>query len=160
MKGRSCSVGCIFFIALSLCATLQNSWAVSPSSSHACLGTLRGGDDNSKKSWSSFFTVNPSKILSVLVNRGGLLLPSSVEKELLALSNVMHVDSASLNLVERVLVVKNFTVSVPGSNTDSLRVKSVQVTWDSYTKPCVDVQVEDVVVLAEFTNLLLTRNNW
>lgn len=112
------------------------------------------------KKWSSFFAVDPSKILNVLVNRGGLILPKSVEKELLALKNVLHVDKASLNLVERQLIVSNFTVSVKGSDTVALRVGRVHVTWDSYTKPCVDVQVENVDVLVEFTNLMLSRTNW
>ena len=123
----------------------------------------RGGaksQDEGSKRWSSFFTVDPSKILSVLVKRGGLLIPKSVEKELLALANVLHVDQASLNLVERQLIVKNFTVSLPRSSEQSMRVGRVHVRWDSYTKPCVDIEVDDVGVLLEFTNLLLTRSNW
>lgn len=164
---RCLKVKRLFLIALCLCATLCWTEAVSAQSRLATL-LSRGGDGKSKddasakksKKWSSFFTVNPSKILSVLVNRGGLLLPKSVEKELSALGKVLHVNEAGLNLVERQLVVKNFTVSVPGSSRESLRVGRVHVTWDSYTKPCVDIEVEDVGVLVEFVNLMLTRNNW
>ena len=149
-------------------------WCTDAASAHhqSCLlslealSPLRGGakptdtTSTASKKWSSFFAVDPSKILKVLVNRGGLILPKSVEKELLALKNVLHVDAASLNLVERQLIVSNFTVSVKGSDTVSLRVGRVHVTWDSYTKPCVDVQVENVDVLVEFTNLMLSRTNW
>ncbi len=136
-------------------------------SSLETLSPSRGGAKPAKdttsaasKKWSSFFAVDPSKILNVLVNRGGLILPKSIEHELKALSTLLHVDKASLNLVERQLIVNNFTVSVKGSDTVSLRVGRVHVTWDSYTKPCVDVQVENVDVLVEFTNLMLSRTNW
>lgn len=115
----------------------------------------RGG----KLPGSSFFTVDPSKILSVLINRGGLLMPKSVEKELLALANVLHVDEAKLNLVERELILRNFIVGIPGSR-ESLRVGRVHVRWDSYIRPCVDMEVEDIDVLVEFTNLKLTESNW
>jgi hypothetical protein len=111
------------------------------------------------KKWSSFFTVSPSKILSVLINRGGLLIPESVEKELLALANVLDVEDAKLNLIERELILKNFTVGIPG-NRESLHVGRVHFRWDSYIRPCVDIEVEDVGVLVEFTNLQLTESNW
>lgn len=117
------------------------------------------GELPESKQWSSFFTVDPSKILSVLINRGGLLMPKSVEKELLALAKVLHVDEAKLNLIERELFLRNFTVGIPGSR-ESLRVGSVHVRWDSYISPCVDIEVEDVGVLVEFTNLKLTESNW
>ena len=168
MVCRCLTVERLCIVVLCLFATLcWTDASVSAQSRLTNLLSYRGGDGESKddasakkSKWSSFFTVDPSKILSVLVNRGGLLLPKSVEKELLALGKVLHVSEAGLNLVERQLVVKNFTVSVPGSDRESLRVGRVHVTWDSYTKPCVDIEVEDVDVLIEFVNLMLTRNNW
>ena len=71
----------------------------------------------------------------------------------------LHVDEAKLNLIDRELIIRNFTVGLPGQG-DSLRVGRVDVRWDSYTKPCVDIEVDNVSVLVEFTNLALTRNNW
>lgn len=82
------------------------------------------------KKWSSFFTVDPSKILSVLISRGGLLIPKSVEKELLSLANLLDVDNAKLNLTEKELILKNFTVGIPG-NRKSLHMGRVHVRWDS-----------------------------
>jgi hypothetical protein len=121
-------------------------------------GEIPKSNEPSKK-WSSFFTVDPSKILSVLINRGGLLIPKSVEKELLALANVLDVGDAKLNLIEKELILRNFTVGIPG-NRESLHVGRVHVRWDSYIRPCVDIEVEDVGVLVEFTNLKLTESNW
>jgi len=166
MKNYRLPLDLLLLVVLCLVASLCCTDAVSAQARLTSLLSSRGGGKSEDKNvtrskkWSSFFTVDPSKILSVLVNRGGLLIPKSVEKELMALVNVMHVGEAGLNLVERQLLLKNFTVRVPGCNRESLRVGRVRVTWDSYTKPCVDIQVEDVGVLVEFTNLLLTRNNW
>lgn len=163
-------------LVVSCCAAIA-CWSASAAATHqSCVSTkaplsiISGGASESgekdtassakSKKWSSFFTVDPSKILKVLINRGGLLIPKSVEKELMALKRVLHVKEASLNIVERQLIVKNFTVSVPGSDTESLRVGRVHIRWDSYTKPCVDIEVNDVGVLLEFTNLILSRSNW
>lgn len=164
MKKSRIQFDCLLLVAFCFVATLCWTDAVSAQSGLSSRGGTSNAEDATatitSKKWSSFFSVDPSKILSILVNRGGLLLPNSVEKELAALANVVNVDEASLNLVERALVVKNFTVSIPGSSRESLRVGSVYITWDSYTRPCVDIQVEEVDTLVEFTNLMLTRSNW
>jgi hypothetical protein len=113
----------------------------------------------SKKKWTSMLSVDPSKILSTLVNRGGLLIPKSVEKDIDALKKVLHVEQAELNLIEKQLILYNFTVALKGRK-NAVRVGRVFVHWDSYTKPCIDVEVDEVDVLVEFTNLMLTHNNW
>jgi hypothetical protein len=104
-------------------------------------------------------SVNPSKILSTLVKRGGLLIPKSVEKEIDALKKVLHVEEAELNLIEKQLILYNFTIALKGYK-NAVRVGRVFVHWDSYTKPCIDIEVDEVDVLVEFTNLMLTHNNW
>lgn len=154
-----------------LCLLFTVSWTNGATVSAAVLttsllsrrGSSESNDDiaaTSSKKWTSFFSVDPSKILRVLVKRGGMLIPRSVEKELLALSSVLEVDAASLNLVERILMMRNFTVSVPGSKKESLRIGQVNVTWDSYIKPCVKIEMEEVYVSVEFSNMRLTRTNW
>lgn len=109
--------------------------------------------------WSSLLTVDPSSILVTLIERGGLFMPKSIQKELLSVAHVCHVEKAELNLAERRLLFHNFTVGM-ARRKKALSVRKVLVTWDSYSRPCVSIEVSDVDVLVEFTNILLTRNNW
>ena len=110
-----------------------------------------------------------------MIHQGGLLMPKSVQKELRNAAKVCHVDSANLNVVERSLVLTNFTVASSSSSSSkrgggknnnktaaspALRIGRVEITWDSYLQPCIDICVENVDVLVEFLNLLMTRNNW
>jgi hypothetical protein len=110
--------------------------------------------------WSSFFTIDPSKILTTVIERGGLILPKSIQRELLAMSRVCHVDQVQWNPVQKRLLLVNVTVTAPGMKEHSLRVGRAFVSWESYTKPCLNIEVDDVDMLLEFTNLLLTKTNW
>jgi hypothetical protein len=112
-----------------------------------------------EKKWSSMMMVDPAKILSMLIERAGLFIPESVEKELDVLRAVFHCQEAKLNMVERHLILYNFTIAMPKGK-PSLRVGRVYIYWDSYLKPCLDIEVDEVDIMVEFTNLLLTRNNW
>jgi hypothetical protein len=114
--------------------------------------------DNSP--WASFFTIDPSKILVTVIERGGLILPKSIQRELLAMSRVCHVDQVQWNPVQKRLLLVNVTVTAPGMKEHSLLIGRVSVSWESYTKPCLNIEVDDVDMLLEFTNLLLTKNNW
>lgn len=115
---------------------------------------------SSESSWSNFLTIDPSNILKIMIQRGGLILPKSIQEELLAVAKVCHVDQVQWNAVQKRLMMTNFTVTAPGMQTPSLRVGRLFVSWESYTKPCLNIEVDDVDVLLEFTNLLLTKNNW
>eukprot|EP00542_Grammatophora_oceanica_P011912 CAMPEP_0194049636 /NCGR_PEP_ID=MMETSP0009_2-20130614/30800_1 /TAXON_ID=210454 /ORGANISM="Grammatophora oceanica, Strain CCMP 410" /LENGTH=428 /DNA_ID=CAMNT_0038695837 /DNA_START=97 /DNA_END=1383 /DNA_ORIENTATION=+ len=122
---------------------------------------IRGGADDTgetEDSWSSLFSIDPSKILPVLIRRGGLVMPKNIQKELLSLSKFCHTDLANLNLVKKRLELRNVTISFQG--TDALRIGRICLKWESYTKPCIDVEVDDVDISLEFTNLMLTDNNW
>jgi hypothetical protein len=61
--------------------------------------------------------------------------------------------------VAKELLLYNFTISMPRGK-PSLRVGRVYVRWDSYVKPCIDIEVDDVDLLVEFLNVLLTKTNW
>lgn len=111
------------------------------------------------KMWSSFLTVDPAKIMGLLITRGGLVLPKYIQDELISTARVCSVDDAQLNLLERKMLFSNFTVALPGSPR-ALQVGRFYMTWDSYLKPCVDIELDDVTILVEFTNLMLTRTNW
>jgi len=123
-----------------------------------------------QSSWSSFFTVDPSKILPILIQKGGLVMPSYIEQDLKKLEKLCHCDESKLSIVNRQLVLRNLTVSLPVNESNnssdhelgnpSLRIGRIMITWDSYLQPCVDIQVEDIDVLVEFDNLLLTKTNW
>jgi len=111
------------------------------------------------KMWSSFLTVDPAKIMGLLITRGGLVLPKYIQDELISTARVCSVDDAQLNLLERKMLFSNFTVALPGSP-KAVQVGRFYMTWDSYLKPCVDIELDDVTILVEFTNLMLTRTNW
>jgi hypothetical protein len=112
-----------------------------------------------KKSWSSMLTVDPTKILSHLIQRGGLVLPKDAAKHWEVARQVLSVQAAELNVVSKELILYNFTIGLD-QNTPALRIGRAGVTWDSYLRPTLDIVVDDVDVLIEFTNVMLTENNW
>jgi len=110
--------------------------------------------------WTSMLAVDPTMVLSILVQRGGLLIPDALERDVRALRRVIRAEEASLNIVEKHLILYNLQIAMKGRK-NALRIGRVFVHWDSYTMPCiVDIEVDQVDLLFEFTNLLLTRNNW
>jgi hypothetical protein len=158
----------VYFFVLLLVHTalLHSAEAVPADSSYQLWGssTSRQQDTTrsprkSKKKWTSMLSVDPSKILSTLVNRGGLLIPKSIEKDIDVLKKVLHVEEAELNLIEKKLILYNVTIALKGRK-NAVRVGRVFVHWDSYTKPCIDIEVDEVDVLVEFENLSLSRDNW
>lgn len=135
--------------------------------------TFRGGSDDETKtgslwtSWSSLLDVDPSKILSTLVKHGGLIMHKYVEKDLKNAAKLCRCDVSKLNVMNRQLILHNFTVSLPGARSTTgrsldpaLRVGKIKIEWDSYLQPCVNIQLADVDVTVEFINLLLTKSNW
>lgn len=120
-------------------------------------GSRRPTED--RKKWSGMFTVDPSKILSTLIQKGGLFIPKESQKGIEVLRRVCSVDRAELNVVEKRLLLHNFTIALPREQ-KALRIGRVYLHWDSYRRPCLDIEVDEVDVLVEFTNLMLTRNNW
>lgn len=105
-------------------------------------------------------TVDPSQIVSTMMRHGGLLVSKSIDKDLKLLSKFCHAEKTDLNVVEKRLVIHNFTIQSGKKNEEALRIGRIALTWDSYRHPCVEVEVEDVFVLVDFFNILLTRNNW
>lgn len=111
------------------------------------------------RKWQSMLDVDPAKIISILMKHGGLLIPESSKDELEVLAKVCKADRVRLNVMRRELEVKNFVVQLPGEE-EALRIGRVYLHWDSYLKPCVEVAVDDVSLLFEFVNVLLTETNW
>ena len=143
--------------------------------------TIDDDDGDVDRKWSSkLYTVNPSKILSLMIRYGGLIIPDSTEKDLDVLSKVCSADCVKLNAVDRKLAIYNFTVHLPEDkvkydkrrsvindqdNGESdprccLRIGRVYIHWDSYRRPCVEIEVDNVTVTVEFLNVMLTRHNW
>ena len=58
------------------------------------------------------------------------------------------------------MIVEGFTISHPDQEEASLFVEKFILKWDSYRKPCLEITLENVHLLMEFMNLLLTKNNW
>lgn len=97
-------------------------------------------------------------------------MPKDIQKDLVdVLARVCRVQEVQLNVLEKELLFFNLTVRHPSSLSQnqqqqqqlpSLRIGRIRIKWDSYMKPCVDIEVDDVDILVEFSNLMLTRNNW
>jgi hypothetical protein len=129
------------------------------------LGSLFGFPSNNnqtssnKNKWSSMLNVDPSNIIRLMIRHGGLVIPDDIEKDLAVLAKVCRAEEVKMNVLERRLLVHNFTVCMPNQE-HALRIRRMSMRWDSYLRPCVEIEVDDVHILVEFFNLLLTRNNW
>jgi hypothetical protein len=141
-------------VPINLAAASASSWGLS-----SLFGGTKAVEPTGDKKWSSMLEVDPSKIISLMMRHGGLLIPKSAEKDLEVFSKVCHADGVKLNVIERKLLVENFTVHLPGKE-DALKVGRVFLRWDSYRKPCIEIEVDDVAITVEFLNVMLTKNNW
>ena len=121
------------------------------------------------RSWSSMLTIDPSKVLSTLIKRGGLFIPSSIESDVQVLRQLIRCEKAELNLVQQRMVLHNFSIQQPSSfkrkmkkevPQPALRIGRLAIHWDSYWRPSIDIEIDDFEILVEFTNLLLTQSNW
>lgn len=113
------------------------------------------GSDSRRSMWS----VDPSNLISLMVTHGGLLVDESTMRNLGVLSKVCHSEQVSLNVVEKQLLVENFSVRIPGED-DALHVGRVFLQWDSYLQPCIDIEVTNVTVVIDFTDLTMSETNW
>lgn len=107
--------------------------------------------------------VDPSNIVGHMIKHGGLLVSPAMDRDLKLMGEFCHADSCQLNVVERRLLIHNFTIRLPDDDSaqeDSLRIQRIAVQWDSYLKPCVEIEVDDVFILVDFFNVFLTQNNW
>lgn len=113
-------------------------------------------------SWSSMLTVDANNIINQMIQHGGLFVSPAIERDLKLVGEFCQADSCQLNVVERRMLIHNFTVRLPDdpSHDDALRVGRIALQWDSYMKPCVEIEVDDVFILVDFFNVLLTKNNW
>lgn len=113
----------------------------------------------------SFLRVDPKKqsLVNLICKHGGVILPKSIERDLKIISSVCTTDEISIDLIGKELLIKNFTVKLPNSSAErevDLRVGQFLLKWNSYLQPVLEIEVEDVDILIEFVNLILTRNNW
>ena len=117
-------------------------------------------DTTSKTSWKSMLVVDPSNIVSLMIKHGGLIVPKSIEKDIKLLAEVCHTEHCELNVIQKRLVLRNFSIRFPSAEMNALQIGKVCLKWDSYLKPCIEVEMDDVQILVEFFNLLLTKSNW
>ena len=109
----------------------------------------------------SMFKIDPGRLIPTMIKYGGLVLPKEVEDDLLVLDKVCSSDLTSLDVYNKELEVINFCVKLPGfGRSPALRIGRVFMKWNSYLNPCIELEVDDVDVLIEFTNLILTESNW
>lgn len=89
------------------------------------------------------------------------MLPKSTKEELKVFGKVCHADEILLNVLQKRLQVRNFTIHTENNKEDvALRIGRLYVEWSSYRNPCLSLEVDDVDVLVEFLNIVLTRSNW
>lgn len=105
------------------------------------------------------FTVDPSAILSTLVKAGGIFIPKSSQKDVQILRDCLHCERAEINVVEKTMILYNWSVGLEGQ-APALQVGRAYVHWDSYLHPTISVEVDNVVLLVDFYNLMLTKSNW
>mmetsp|Transcript_7643 Transcript_7643/g.21263 ORF Transcript_7643/g.21263 Transcript_7643/m.21263 type:complete len:358 (+) Transcript_7643:69-1142(+) len=108
---------------------------------------------------SDWLTVDPSKLLTTLADKGGLFIPENVDGDLRIMRRAVHCQESKLDPLRRNLILTNFTIGLKGKPS-LLRIGRIFVHWDSYTDPVLSIQVSEVDVSIEFTNLLLTKTNW
>ena len=114
----------------------------------------------------SFAAVDPSVLLSSRVLQR--LLPSYLEEDLNILRSVCSANETRFDILGRELLVRNFTirqdkgrdVDTASTSPPAFRVGYLNITWDSYLRPCLNFELGDVDVAVEFTNVLLTNTNW
>lgn len=127
-------------------------------------GSIFGADNFFQKHKAkSFLRVDPNQsIVNLICKHGGIILPKTVEKDLKVISEVCHAEETSIDLIGKQILIKNFTVTHPKSSArgPDLRVGKFSLKWNSYFQPLLEIEVEDVDILIEFVNLILTRNNW
>jgi hypothetical protein len=144
----------ILLVPVNQAAASASSWGLS-----SLFGGPEAVEPTGDKKWSSMLDVDPSKIISLMTRYGGLLIPKSAEKDVEVFSKVCHAESVKLNVIQRKLLVENFTVRLPGKE-DALKIGRLFLRWDSYRKPCIEIEVDDVAITVEFLNVMLTKNNW
>ena len=116
--------------------------------------------NSSNRKWSSMLDVDPSKIISLMVKHGGLLLPKHIEEDLKIFSQLCHAGNVKLNVVQKKLLVENFSVNMPGETNKALVIGRLFLTWESYRRPLLELELDDVAITIEFLNVMLTKTNW
>ena len=106
------------------------------------------------------FTVDPSAILSTLVKAGEVFIPKSSQKDIQIIRECLHCERAEMNVLEKTMILYNWWVGLSTDQEPALLVGRAYIHWDSYTKPTVYIEVDNVTLLVEFRNLLLTQSNW
>lgn len=147
----------LFFVrALLICGTPRDHGG-----HHNSVTTPKQTRKQSEKasSWEGMLTIDPSNVLSKMMQFSGLVLPKSIEKDVAVLKEVCSVQKAELNVVYKKLILYDLAIAQEGDRS-ALRFGRISIQWDSYIRPCLEIEVEDVDILVEFMNLMLTRSNW
>lgn len=114
--------------------------------------------------------VDSQNIIRLICKHAGMVLPEHITRDLEIMSSVCECDDTSLDLINKELRIENIKVVMPkkkGNKSSvsqeesvALTIGTLKLTWDFYLRPCIDIEVENVNILVEFINLILTKNNW
>ena len=116
-------------------------------------------------SLTNFTTItNPQQILQQFLlqyNKNGWIVSKSVEHDIHIILSVSDADVIYFDWFKREIEMFNFTLHNPNrTNTTLLTMEYFHVTWDSYLWPSFQIQVQNLDILLEFTNIFLTETNW
>lgn len=114
--------------------------------------------------------VDSQNIIRLICKHAGMVLPEHITRDLEIISSVCECDDTSLDLIHKELRIQNIKIVIPKENGNkysglkeeraALSIGTLCLSWDSYLRPCIDIEVENVNILVEFINLILTKNNW
>lgn len=107
-------------------------------------------------SWS----INPIRLLSPLVNTAKTLAPASVRRNIDLLEGLFDVKDAKWSIFHQRVVLDRCTLRLRNQPRPALTIGRLDIHWDSLTTPTVDIEIGDVLINVEFTNMLMSRNNW
>ncbi|KAL3905548.1 MAG: hypothetical protein SGILL_009633, partial [Bacillariaceae sp.] len=142
---------CYYLALFSHTSAAIKSWGSAKSANY---DNTRANEGNK---WSSYTTVDPSKIIAYMVHHGGLVLPKSAKEDVKVFGKVCHADEVLLNVLQKKIQVRNFVLH--DEKDVALRIGRMYLEWNSYRKPCLSIEVDDVDILVEFLNIILTKSN-
>lgn len=112
------------------------------------------------KGESKGWAVNPIRLLSPFVNTAKAVAPASVRRNIDLFEELFKVKGAEWSIFHQRVVLDHCILRLRDQPFPALSIGRLDVHWDSLITPTIDIEVDDVVINVEFTNMSLSRSNW
>jgi hypothetical protein len=116
--------------------------------------------NSSTPGWFSGWSVNPIRLASPFLNTAKTVAPASVQHNIDLLKGLFDIKEAKWSIFQQRVVLGRCVLRLRDQPSPALTIGRLDVHWDSLTTPTVDIEIEDVSINIEFTNVLMSRNNW